>query len=236
MAQGKDQTSERVSETQVALEDARLQIGDQVQLQPLGGDEQVRYAVRLIGQSRGRSVLVTTPIVDNKYLLMREGQSFVLRAFSGKSAIAFSTRIIKSVNTPYPYLHLAYPKWVRSLVIRKGARAAVKLVCAIRRCAEVPIEQAGTIVNISIGGALMVTKHSFDQKGQRLLVKFKVLVNGIEAILELNAVIRAINVDASGETDAPYNVGLQFVDVTPEDSIPLLAYVYYELLQQTGSG
>jgi c-di-GMP-binding flagellar brake protein YcgR len=233
MQENQEPAKEATSEKQITLDEARLQIGDLVQLQSQTDGNDTRYSVRLIGLSKGRSVLVTTPMIEGKYLLMRDGQSFVLRAFSGKNAYAFATQIIKSINTPYPYLHLAFPKEVRSLVVRKGARAAVNLVCAITSCDDVPMQAAGTIVNLSIGGALLTAKQPLGEKGQRLMVKFRVIVNGIEALLEINAIIRVINIDESGETIMPYNHGLQFVDVAAEDSIPLLAYVYHELLEQS---
>jgi c-di-GMP-binding flagellar brake protein YcgR len=233
MAETQEPARKEAVEKQISLEEARLMIGDLVNLQVQGGEASERYAVRLIGMSKGRSVLVTAPMVDGKYLLMREGQAFIMRAFSGKSAYAFSTQILKSVNTPYPYMHLAYPREVRSLVIRKGARADVKVICAITACNNVPLEMSGTIVNLSAGGAQIVLKRPPGQKGQRLVIKFKVDVNGIEALLKLDALIRAINVDPTGETDMPYQLGIQFVDVPAEDSIPLLAFVYHELLEQS---
>ena len=233
MASAEQQVREEPIERQILLEEARLLIGDPISLQTQTGDAVVRYSVRLLGMSKGRSVLVTTPMVDGKYLLMREGQAFILRAFSGKNAYAFSTQILKSVNTPYPYLHLAYPREVRSLVVRRGARADVKLICAISSCDDVPLQAAGTIVNISVGGALMLAKQPPGNKGQRLEIKFKAIVTGIEALLELKAVIRAVNLDSSGETDTPYQIGLQFVDLCGEESIPLMAFVYQELLDQS---
>lgn len=232
--ENKDSVLQPGREKPIPLEAARLQIGDMAQLQSQSNDE--RYSVRLIGLSKGRSVLVTAPMVDAKYLLnLRDGHAFVLRAFSGKRVFAFSTQIIKVVNTPYPYLHLAYPKNVTSLVVRKGARAIVNLICAITHCDDVPVEMAGTIINISISGVLIATKQPPGGKGQRIVVKFKVEVNGVEAILALKAVIRVVNVDPA-EVDAPCQTGLQFVEVAPEDSIPLFAYVYRELLEQSVGG
>jgi len=233
MAHNSDGGGPMPSEIYITLADARLQMGDLVQLQSRSYEEDVRYSVRLIGLSEGRSVLVTTPMVEGKYLLLRDGQSFVLRAFSGQRAVAFPTHIIKSVNTPYPYLHLSYPRHVRSIVVRKGARAAVRIICAITSCNDVPIEAAGTIINISIGGALIAMKQPVGEKGQRLVVLFEVAFSGIEAMLELKTIIRAINVDESGNTETPYQLGLQFVDILPEQSVPLLAYVYHELLAQS---
>ncbi|MCX7164862.1 MAG: flagellar brake protein [Rhodocyclales bacterium] len=233
MADNQEQAREQTTEKYLMLEEARLQIGDLVNLQTQSSDAIERYSVRLLGMSKGRSVLVTTPMIDGKYLLMREGQGFIVRAFSGKSAYAFPTQILKSVNTPYPYLHLAYPREVRSLVVRRGSRADVKVICAVTGYDDATLQAAGTIINLSIGGALMAVKQPLGEKGQRLIIKFKAIVNGIEAMLELNAVIRAINVDQTGETDTPYQLGIQFVDVSAEDSIPLLAFVYQELLEQS---
>lgn len=217
----------------IPLEEARLQIGDQVQLHSQRDNGDFRYSVRLIGISKGRSVLVSSPMEDGKYLLMREGQPFILRTFSGKNAYAFTTLILKSVNTPYPYLHLAYPKEVRSLVVRRGARADVRIVCAIVACDDALIQAAGVIVNISVGGALMLASQPPGEKDQRLTLKFKIQVNDIEVLLKLDALIRSVNFDRSAQTDTPYNIGLQFVDVLPETSIPLLAFVYNVLLDQS---
>ena len=216
----------------IALEEARLQIGDLINLQAQHGDRVERYSVRLLGMAKGRSVLVSTPMVDGHYLLMREGQALVLRAFSGKSAYAFPTQILKSVNTPYPYLHLAYPREVRSLVVRHGARADVRLICAIESLDTAKIDPAGTIVNLSVGGALVVLKNAPGKREQKLRLKFKVVLNGIEALLEVDALIRAINRDYSGGTDTPYQMGVQFLEIPPEHSIPLLAFVYQALLEQ----
>ncbi len=216
----------------MALEESRLQIGDLVSLQPLAGEGIARYSVKLIGMTKDRSVLVGTPMVDGHYLLMKEGQGFVLRGFSGKSAYAFATQILKSVNTPYPYLHLSYPREVKSLVVRKGSRADVNVICAAVDAEDARKSAAGAIINISAGGALLVFREPFGAIGQTLIVKFKTLISGIEALLEIKAVIRAVNVDNSG-TALPHRVGVQFADVGAEDSIPLLAFVYQELLEQS---
>ena len=227
------EAQEPVTETFMPLEEARLQIGDVVSLQAVASDITARYSVKLIGMTKGRSVLVSTPMVDGKYLLMKEGQGFVLRGFSGKNAFAFSTQILKNLNTPYPYLHLSYPREVKSLVVRKGSRADVMLICAVTEIEDPKRTAAGNIINLSAGGALLVFREPFGEKGQTLLVKFKTVINGIEALLELKSVIRAVNVDRSGDGELPYRLGVQFTDIAPETSMPLLAYVYQELLEQS---
>ncbi len=229
---GEDQSG-----THIILEEAHLQIADMVQLQSLSSGGDVRYSVRLIGIARGRSVIVSTPMEEGKYLLMREGQTFVFRTFSGKSAFAFQTQLIKSANTPYPHLHLSYPKQVKSLVVRKGARASVRLVAAITRCEDQPIHVAATIINLSVGGAMLTSKSAPGVKGQHIVFKFKAKIGEIETWFELKAIIRMLQQELSGDTaeDVLYDIGLQFVDISPQQSIPLLAFVYNELLEQSQS-
>jgi c-di-GMP-binding flagellar brake protein YcgR len=227
------QPAEETKEAQINLEEARLQIGDPVQLQSLNDENPARYAVRLLGFAKGRSVIVSAPTVDGKYLLMRDGQAFVLRAFSGKNAYAFPTQLIKSINAPYPYLHLAYPKDVRSLVVRRGARASVRAICAVTERDGSPTQGAGTLLNLSIGGALMAAKQPLGEKGQRLTIKFKTEINAVEAYLVLYALIRAINIDESDEPDKTVKHGLEFIDIPGPDMILLSAYVYHHLLEQS---
>ncbi|CAH1903610.1 PilZ domain-containing protein [Candidatus Nitrotoga sp. HW29] len=227
------QAPEKISEKITTLEEARLQVGDLVNLQILADGADERYSAKLIGLFHGHSVLVTTPMIDGKYELMRVGHTYILRVFSGRSAFAFTTHILKSLNTPYPYLHLAYPREVRSLVVRKGDRAKVKLICAITGCDEAQLQEAGTIVNLSIDGAMVGVKKVFGHKGQKLSIKFKVIANNVEAFLKLDAIIKSINTHQFKDTDLPYQLGLQFVDVSTEDSIPLLAFVYHKLMEQS---
>jgi c-di-GMP-binding flagellar brake protein YcgR len=227
------ETHEQSTEKFMLLEESRLQIGDVVSLQPIAGEGTLRYSVKLIGMTRDRSVLVGTPMVDGHYLLMKEGQGFILRGFSGKSAYAFATQILKSMNTPYPYLHLSYPREVKSLVVRKGSRADVNVICAVVDVEDARKTAAGHIINISAGGALLVFRDAFCTLDQTLIVKFKTMINGIEALIELKGVVRAVNVDHSADAALPHRVGVQFMDIAPQDSIPLLAFVYQALLEQS---
>jgi hypothetical protein len=59
----------------------------------------LRQADRL---SQGQEHHRVTPSQDGKVLLMREGQGFVVRMFSGKSVYAFGTTIYKVANVPFP--------------------------------------------------------------------------------------------------------------------------------------
>ena len=223
----------------VNLDEARLQIGDSVQIQALGDPNAARHYVKLIGFSRQGSVLLSTPKVDGSYIFVRDGQNYVVRAFSGKNAYAFSTTVIRSVAVPYPYLHLAYPKDVRALVVRRGARVKVNVIAATRRTdaagAEIGESVAATIRNLSISGALLETPHPLGLQGESIRVKFKIALNDITSLVTMEGVIRAVN-PAGEETTAPNAIayGVEFVGGEHQDRITLTAFVYQKLLEQEG--
>ena len=64
MADSQEQAGEALPERNITLEEVRLAIGEVIYLQAQSGDAIERYSVRLIGMSKSRSVIVTTPMVD----------------------------------------------------------------------------------------------------------------------------------------------------------------------------
>jgi c-di-GMP-binding flagellar brake protein YcgR len=225
-------TTAEPNEIRINLDEAKLQIGDALQLQSLNEQNPVRYAVSLIGFAKGQSVLVSVPEIDGKLLIIRDGQTFVVRAFSGRNVYAFTAMVIKSTSAPFPHLHLSYPADVRGLAVRKGARAKVKIIFAAARDDDPRFSAAGTIENMSISGALAVSKATAGKKGDRITIKFKVFVAGIESFLSLPCIIRAVNADHDPTSSGENHYGLEFVDAQPQDMIVLSAFVYQKLLEQ----
>jgi c-di-GMP-binding flagellar brake protein YcgR len=144
--------------------------------------------------------------------------------------------VIKSTSAPFPHLHLSYPADVRGLTVRKGARAKVKIIIAVGREDDVKFSASGTMENLSISGALLVTKSDLGKKGERIVVKFKLIVAGIESVLSVPCIIRAINVDYHPESNGENHFGVEFVDAQPQDMIVLSAFVYQKLLEQATIG
>jgi hypothetical protein len=76
------------SNTKLALmENVDWRIGETFFLQQ--EESQVRHAVKLIGCIKHVSVLVMAPQVNGNYVFIRNGQSFVVRAFAGKRLMRF---------------------------------------------------------------------------------------------------------------------------------------------------
>ena len=199
----------------------------------LADGDALRYAVKLIGYCKGKSVIVSTPTVDNKFAFIRDGQSFVVRFFRGKVAYAFATSVFKSTNVPYPHLHLTYPSTVRGLVVRRGARARVNIIAAAVDARGK--SHAATLCDLSTGGGMLVGNVQMGEVGETLTLKFRAMLNGQEHYLHPVAAIRNIGTgDGSAEgLPAGFHHGLQFVEVPPSETLALTTLVYEKLLQES---
>jgi c-di-GMP-binding flagellar brake protein YcgR len=180
-------------------------------------------------------VLVSTPTQDGKVLLMREGQGFVVRMFSGKSVYAFGTTIFKVANVPFPHLHLTYPPQVRGLVVRRGARARVNLIAAVSGADG--RSHAATLLDLSTGGAMLVAKSPMGAKDDRISIKFRVVVGDVEQYLTIPAVLRAVHANATVEGEKPQvNHGVQFEALPHAENVVLSAFVYRVLFEESAEG
>ncbi|MFZ5455920.1 MAG: flagellar brake protein [Pseudomonadota bacterium] len=211
------------------LEDIRLQVGDLLQLQGVAADAP-RHAVKLLGYAKGRSVMVTPPMVDGAYAMVKQDAAFVVRFFSGKSVYAFPAHVLKMSNTPFPYLHLSYPKKVRGMRVRRAQCASVRLISSVTDMYGALY--AGTLVDISKGGALLAAKAALGEIGDLLQLKFRLQFDDIDQFVHIKAGIRSVrsNPDSEGEAFALHH-GLEFVEVQGSDRLALSAYTYQKLIE-----
>lgn len=231
-AQGSDQKSQLPEDIR-PLEQVKIGIGDTIQLQSINPDSKgARYYVKLIGYVKSKSLLVTTPVVNGSALLMREGQGFIVRLFSGKSVYAFTSHIIRPVNLPFPYLHLTYPQSVKGMVVRKGSRANVNLACTVTNAEGITLN--AVIANISTGGALLVCRDEICERNAEIVVKFTAAVDGIEQPLHIRSIVRSINtIDDIEGKEGQFGHGLQFVEIPQKEQVALSAFVYQRLFEES---
>ncbi len=213
-------------EVVVAMDDVRWSVGETLYLQQVDTPN-VRYSVQLIGYVKNKSIFVTSPMVDGKLEFVRDGQTFVARAFSGKKAYAFVTAALKSVHVPYPYLHLSYPKELRCTVVRRGVRVQVKLAATLslgqpERSADLMLS------DLSVGGASAVCKQALGTKGEEGRIRLKVRAADQDESLNLKVALRSVVPSEAGEG---YKHGFEFLDVSSHDSLILSAYVHQTLAE-----
>ncbi len=219
-------TPQADAEIAINMDEVRWQIGETLYLQ-LQDNSTVRYSVKLIGFVKGKTVFVSAPALDGKFELIRDGQSFIVRAFAGKKAYAFIAAAVKSVHTPHPYLHLSYPKQLRCTVVRQTARVTVRLIVAIV-LGEPERTAAGVITDLSMGGASAVAKNPLGRKGESGTVKVKLHVADQDSFLVLQAILRSV---APAEGVEGYRHGFEFIEVTAHDRLILSAFVHQTLVE-----
>lgn len=221
-----DDANDSNKEVVVGMDDVRWYVGETLYLQAIDNPA-IRYTVRLIGFVKGKTVFVTAPSIDGKFEFIREGQTFVVRAFSGKKAYAFVTAVVKPVHTPHPYLHLSYPKEVRCTVVRRGVRAQVKIVASVSLGSSERVA-AATLTDLSVGGASGTLKQELGAKGEEGQIKFKVNAADQDEYLNLKMALRSV---APSENGDGFKHGFEFLDVPIHARLILSAFVHQTLAE-----
>jgi c-di-GMP-binding flagellar brake protein YcgR len=219
--------SEQNKETvTLELDSVRWHVGEIFYLQ-VHDNASIRFTVKLIGFIKNKSILVTAPVVDGKVALIRDGQTFIVRAFPGKKAYAFTASALKSVFSPHPYLHLTYPKQVRCTAIRQGSRATVKIIASVT-VGNPEQTAAATLSDLSMGGSSGIIKKALGQKNDTGIIKFKVNAAGNDEYLTLNIILRSIT---PTENTDEFRHGFEFVDVPTQSKLILSAFVHQTLAE-----
>lgn len=219
-------------EETLSFEAIKLMPDDTLQLQPLLEGQTERFTVRVIGVMKPKSVLVTAPMVDGKLIFVRDGQTYLVRAFSGLNVCAFKARVLKSQLQPFPYLHLAYPDTVQAMRIRKAMRAPASIIVAVHESEDGRQVGAGKLVDISVGGAKMLSPMQLGEKEQTLWLSFKVRLGDMEEYVKTPAIIRSLGEEDDEQGKPMKSLGLQFGELNQAQRLIIMNLVYQHLLKE----
>jgi hypothetical protein len=216
------------------FESMRLAPGETLQLQ--NGANGDRYVVRLIGFVPDSSILITTPAQDGYVLLFREGQGFVVRAFSGTQAFGFTAAIRRVCNVPYPYLHLEYPSVIEGVTVRSNPRVRVRTICSLSRPGESAAPTAALITDLSATGARIDCGQAFAAVDEIAQITFRMRLKDDDAHFSLDALVRSVRTEPGPDKESQTVVhGVEFIE-TPSNERLLLKTVVYSLLADGGAG
>jgi len=231
-APAEQKKAEEVETRNFCFDELKPKVGDAIQLQVK--DE--RYSVKLMGYVKGRTIMVSTPMADGGVILLREGQPAVVRSFSGRDAYAFSSSILRVCNAPLPYLHLAYPKTVQSVTVRKTARADFNLIGTVMNVSnpDMAASRPVRITDMSVTGASFTASELVGEKGDNLNMSFRVKLNEIDASLATTVccAVRSVTSESEiGSTADKFRYGVQFTDVPTDVSLLMQNMIYQKLLE-----
>lgn len=216
----------------LSFDAVKLMPGDALQLQPMLEGQVERFTVHVIGVMKPRSVLVTMPVVDGKLIFVRDGQTYLVRAFSGLNVCAFKAKVLKSQLQPFPYLHLSYPDSVQAMRIRKAMRAPASIIVAVHLSEEGKQIGAGKLVDISVGGAKMFSPMPLGQKGENLWLSFKVRLGDMEEYVKTPVVIRSEGEEDDEQGKRMKSFGIQFGQLEQSQRLIIMNLVYQHLLKE----
>ncbi len=222
----------RTQEETLSFEAIKLMPDDTLQLQPLLEGQTERFTVRVIGVMKPKSVLVTAPMVDGKLIFVRDGQTYLIRAFSGLNVCAFKAKVLKAQLQPFPYLHLSYPDTVQAMRIRKAMRAPAGIIVAVHESEEGRQVGAGKLVDISVGGAKMHSPMKLGEKDQTLWLSFKVKLGDMEEYVKTPAIIRSLGEEDDEQGKPMKSYGLQFGELNQAQRLIIMNLVYQHLLKE----
>lgn len=214
----------------------RIRIGDLLSVETISPTK--RYPVRLLGYNEGQSLLVSAPSMLGKAFLLPEGQVLRVRLMAGNVACGFQTQVLKSYRLPYMYSHLKYPAKVSSVAVRQASRVELKLPVRIDafEAGDLPGQwpKKALFIDLSSGGARLQSPLPIAAVGSELKLSFKVIVDGVEHISRIKAIVRNITEVGTSPEQALLHYGVQFVEVGDEDRVYISGYVYEQIIDQSG--
>lgn len=203
---------ERMQGTKMPFGDTAVRPGDALNIER--SQEGSRCMARMVGYLKGKSIVITVPVDEQGLIYLKEGESVVIKVFSGKHVLVFPATVLAVPTRPYPHIHLSYPTVVTGFVVRKSERASVRLITAIELGGE-PI--TGIVTDLSTGGVSFVTRNADIKPHTEAVLNFKLLLAESTFIMKLPCVVRAVRGLQPDVLEGATGYGAQFHDLSAED-------------------
>ena len=201
-------------------QEIHFQVGDTLQMQP-AAEKNKRYGAQLIGYFADKGLIVKTPHVKGKPLIVRDGQVYIVRVLKEECVYGFKANVLKSYAKPYPHLHLSYPREVTSVVVRSSQRVKMELPSIVKNTTSKDYKKSkASIVDLSLTGSRIRASQQLGISGHHIDVEAKIDIAGEMEKIVVGGIIR--NVELS-EDD--YFHGIQFVTVGRREKLVIHSYV-----------
>ena len=226
---------------QANLDDLDINLGGKAQIEFISPS--ARYMVQIVGYIPKRSLIVSCPMVKGKNIIVRDSQVVNVRLMLDTSVCAFSSKIAKSFLEPTPHLHVAYPEYVETSVVRQAVRVETRLICAldpIDHEDSIAAPDSGIVVDLSLGGGRLISKEDIGPINSVMRMAISIQVAGYNQVVKFDCEIRSqeiqmleqvqagmIDNEFLGKMNAEYFYvyGVRFVDLSKESAIMLTAYI-----------
>jgi len=207
--------------------------GDIIQLQFLPNTDGRRYNVTVLGFLEKHSLIVATPKKDDNYMLLREGQLFTARMMHGTCVSGFQTQVIKSVSTPYPYLHLKIPDEFQKKQVRITRRADISLPITVTNIKKSGLikKEAATVIDLSLLGCRIVSDNILGSDGDMLKLNMTIKLFEYDYIMAITAQIKRAE-ETMHDNELLFEFGLAFQDLGEQASLVIGSQVNEALIEE----
>ena len=212
----------------LSFEDIGLRVGASLYMRcQESGVAPIRHQVEYIGAIKGKSLLVTLPLMNGKGILMPSGMEYVFHAVEGMYVYAFTSRVLRPRNSPAPYAHFAYPTHIDARQVRKSYRVKMRLpVAAVCRGER----RDALLLDLSMTGALLAAPAGTWGEGEALSLILPVVLEEANNQLTLPATVRNCVEKHGGQT----HYGLEFDELPKNDALLLHYYIDHAIAMRVG--
>lgn len=179
----------------------------------------------LLGYRSGESVLVTLTKKPAQVLL-HEGAKIDVRVAMQMGIAQFTSSLDYICNSPFLYLHLAYPQTIKMEALRKYPRFPLSAEISVVAQTTFGVstgKMPGRFLDISVNGARIALARELSSAVPKVQISATIMVGGMAQELELTAVVRRAFGRDETLADKPYVYGIAFEDVPPLQNLLVLA-------------
>lgn len=214
-------------------EEFRAINGEMLQLQFLPNTDGRRYNVTVLGFLEKHSLIVATPKKDDHYMILREGQLFTARIMHGTSIAGFQTQVLKTVSTPYPYMHLKIPDNFQKKQVRITRRADISLPITITNIKKSDLikKEAATIIDLSLLGCRLVSENILGSENDLLKLNISMKLFSYNYILSITAKVKRSEKIMHNDK-LLFEYGLAFQDLGEQTSLIIGSQVNESLIEK----
>jgi c-di-GMP-binding flagellar brake protein YcgR len=215
----------------VDFETMNLQVGTRLQLITHRRVKPVQYFSSLIGYIKDEYLILKIPMENGAPIALTEGERLTIRVFSGVKVCSFACTVERIFGRPLLYVHLSFPTSVQGTSLRTAMRVKVDLPALISGSGTHGRPLACTILNLSVSGALVVSRSRLPADEEQIALQFslKAPPHDQEVRISARAAIRNVNVTKAADETELFTYGMQFLDLDPSH-YTLLQNMTYEAL------
>lgn len=190
-----------------------------------------KWDVRLVGLISRKRFLVSHPMDEGKLVFVKEGEVLDVSNFDGAVISAFKASVMRVILGETPGLELSLPPLEerRRESVRQSRRAFCVMPCSVRYGPEADALRAGFTGDLSDSGAQIAVDLPLPPSVTQVDVSMRLSVLGESRTMTVRAAIRSSAVDSRPSVDAVL-LGLQFVEIDPNDRLALAMFVRERLL------